>query len=206
MAERAAATATRRSRPEASSSRSIFQEELDSLAEQIRDMGALTRVALESALDAFATEATARCDAVIDGDDAVDERYLAIQHGALRLIALQAPVASDARLLTASMHVALHLERIGDLAANVAELTKLAAGLPRDPVVVRNLKEMGATALGMVEEAMRAFADRDADACLAVARDDGKVDAWSRAVLKRVLAIETPRERHRWGCELLWLM
>lgn len=95
--------------------------------------------------------------------------------------------------------IALHLERIGDLAVNVAELTKLAAGLPRDPVVVRNLKEMGATALGMVGEAMRAFADQDADACLALARDDDKVDMWSRAVLKRVLAIETPRERHRWA-------
>lgn len=65
--------------------------------------------------------------------------------------------------------------------------------------MVRNLKEMGATALGMVGEAMRAFADQDADACLALARDDDKVDTWSRAVLKRVLTIETPRERHRWG-------
>jgi phosphate transport system protein len=103
------------------------------LVGQIRDMGSLARVALECALDAFATEAPAQCDAVIEGDDVLDERYLTIQREALRLIALQAPVASDARLLTASMHIGLHLERIGDLAVNVAELTKLAAGIPRGP-------------------------------------------------------------------------
>jgi phosphate transport system protein len=51
----------------------------------------------------------------------------------------------------------------------------------------------------MVGEAIRAFAARDADACLALARDDDTVDGLNRAVLKRVLAIETPRERHRWG-------
>src|SRR6266511_1214910 len=83
-------------------------------------------------------------------------------------------LAADARLLIASMHIGLHLERIGDLAVNVAELTKLSAGLPRDPVVVRNLEVMGATALGVV-------------------------DALNRAGLKRVLAVGTPRGRHRWG-------
>jgi len=147
---------------------------LDALVREVCALGVLASAALESALEVLAAEAPSLCDAVIEGDDVVDERYLAIQREVLRLIALQAPVASDARLLIASMHIGLHLERIGDLAVNVAELTKLSAGLPRDPVVVRNLEVMGATALGMV-------------------------DALNRAVLKRVLAIETPRGRHRWG-------
>src|SRR6266542_2570235 len=81
-----------------------------------------------------------------------------------------APAAKGPRPRAASSRVTFDR----DLEVNVAELTKLSAGLPRDPVVVRNLEVMGATALGMV-------------------------DALNRAVLKRVLAIETPRGRHRWG-------
>lgn len=174
VAEQAAAPAAKGPRPRAASSRVTFDRDLDALVREVCALGVLASAALESALEVLAAEAPSLCDAVIEGDDVVDERYLAIQREVLRLIALQAPVASDARLLIASMHIGLHLERIGDLAVNVAELTKLSAGLPRDPVVVRNLEVMGATALGMV-------------------------DALNRAVLKRVLAIETPRGRHRWG-------
>jgi phosphate transport system protein len=202
VAEQGAVPAARGPRQGAASSRSNLDKDLDALVREVCALGALTGAALESALEALAAEAPSLCDPVIEGDDVVDERYLAIQREVLRLIALQAPVASDARLLIASMHIGLHLERIGDLAVNVAELTKLAAGLPRDPVVVRNLTEMGATALGMVREAMRAFAAQDADACLALARDDDTVDALNRAVLKRVLTIETPRGRHRWGVNM----
>jgi phosphate transport system protein len=162
-------------------------------------MGSLACVALERSLRAFADEDNALCEAVIAGDDALDEYFLSIQREALRLIVRQAPVASDARLLTAAMHIGLHLERIGDLAVNVAELTKLAAGLPRDPVVLGELKEMGETALEMAAAAVRAFADRDGDACLWVALVDDRVDELGRAVLKRVLAVQTPRERRRWG-------
>jgi phosphate uptake regulator len=107
--------------------------------------GRSRRVAAAGLL-AFAGEDLDTCEAVIAGDDAVDERFEAVEREALLLIARQAPVVSDARLLTGAMHIGLHLERIGDLGVNVAELTKLAAGLPRDPVVLQDLREMGATA------------------------------------------------------------
>src|SRR6266545_4833473 len=152
VAEQAAAPAAKGPRPRAASSRVTFDRDLDALVREVCALGVLASAALESALEVLAAEAPSLCDAVIEGDDVVDERYLAIQREVLRLIALQAPVASDARLLIASMHIGLHLERIGDLAVNVAELTKLSAGLPRDPVVVRNLEVMGATALGMAEQ------------------------------------------------------
>jgi len=161
--------------------RGAFHKELDALVEQVRDMGAGTHGALERAMEAFAAEDVALCDTVIAGDDALDGRFAGIQREVLRLIARQAPVASDARLLTAAMQIALHLERIGDLAVNVAELTKRAAGLPRDPKVLRDLEEMGATTLGMVDEAMRAFSDRDADACLRLPLTDDRVDALNLA-------------------------
>lgn len=179
--------------------RSGFRNDLDILVDQVRDMGRLARGALQRALDAFGTGDIALCDTVIEDDDLLDERYAAIQHEVLRLVALQAPVASDARLLIAAMHIGLHLERIGDLAVNVAELTKLAAGLPRDAVVVRYLQEMGQAALGTVDAAMGAFSDHDADACPPLRVADDRVDALNRAVLARVLTIQTPKDSRQWG-------
>jgi phosphate transport system protein len=176
-----------------------FQEELDALVDQVSDMGARVCGALALALRAFAAEDLTTCEVVIVGDDILDERYLAIQHEVLRLIARQAPVARDARLLTAAMHVSLHLERIGDLAVNVAKLTRLAAGLPQDPVVLGDLERMGTIALGMADAATRAFAERDTDACLRLVVTDDRVDALNRAVLGRVLAIQAPTERRRWA-------
>ena len=180
-------------------SRGAFRNDLDALTGQVRDMGALAGVALQCALDAFATEDAALADTVIGGDDVLDERFAALQREVLRLVALQAPVASDARLLIAAMYIGLHLERIGDLAVNAAELTKLAAGLPRDPVVGGDLQEMGRAVLGMVDAATRAFADRDADACQRLPVADDRVNALNRAVLARVLAIQTPKGRRQWG-------
>jgi phosphate transport system protein len=179
--------------------RAGFHKDLDALVDQVRDMGALASVALQCALDAFATEDVALCDMVIEGDDVLDERFAALQREVLRLVALQAPVASDARLLIAALRIGLHLERIGDLAVNVAELTKLAAGPPRDPAVLRDLRVMGQAVLDMVDAAMRAFRERDADACPRLRVADDRVDALNRAVLARVLVIQTPKAARRWG-------
>jgi phosphate transport system protein len=176
-----------------------FQKELDALVDQVSDMGARACGALARALRAFAAEDLTMCDVVLAGDDALDDQFAGIQHEVLRLIARQAPVARDARLLTAAMHISLHLERIGDLAVNVAKLTKLAAGLPRDPVMLRDLEQMGTIALCMADEAVRAFVQRDADACLRLPVIDDRVDELNRAVLERVLAIQTPAERRRWA-------
>ena len=180
-------------------SRGSFQKDLDALVDQVHDMGALSCAALQRALQAFAAQDVTLCDRVIEGDDVLDERFLGIQREVLRLIARQAPVDSDARLVTAAMHIGLHLERIGDLAVNVAGLTKLAVGLPGDPVVLASLRAMGAIALEMVTAAMKAFSDRDADACPRLASTDDRVDELNRAVTERVLAIQTPRQRRRWA-------
>ena len=87
---------------------------------------------------------------MIRGDDEVDQLYLDVERRILGLFALQTPVASDLRLLTALLYINLHLERIADQAVNLAKITKLADGLPPNPTVLQHLGEMGALALGMV--------------------------------------------------------
>jgi phosphate transport system protein len=93
-------------------------------------------VLLERALQALAGGDPAACGEVIRGDDEVDQLYLDVERRILHLFALQTPVASDLRLLTALLHINLHLERIADQAVNLAKITKLAHGLPPNPTVV----------------------------------------------------------------------
>jgi phosphate uptake regulator len=71
---------------------------------------------------------------VISGDDEVDRLYLEVERRILQLFALQTPVASELRLLTALLHINLHLERVGDQAVNLAKITMAAnAACPRTP-------------------------------------------------------------------------
>jgi phosphate transport system protein len=94
-------------------------------------------------LQALTHRDVAVCDAVISGDDEVDELYLDVERRILGLFALQTPVASDLRLLTTLLHINLHLERIADQAVNMAKITKLADGLPQSLKVLQRLEEMG---------------------------------------------------------------
>ena len=127
-----------------------FHEELRALEGDVQQTGTQAQLLLERALQALARGDLGICDEVIRGDDEVDKLYLDVERRILGLFALQTPVASDLRLLTALLHINLHLERIADQAVNIAKITKLADGLPANPTVLQHLGEMGALALGMV--------------------------------------------------------
>ena len=102
--------------------RKKFHEELDDLETALQRLGELAAGSVHEAVAALIENDPARSEKVIDDDDTIDELYLEIDQGVLALLALQAPVASDLRLVSALMHCCLHLERIGDQAVNVAKL------------------------------------------------------------------------------------
>jgi phosphate transport system protein len=79
----------------------------------------------------------------VTGDDAIDDVYQEVERAAIDLIGRQQPVASELRFLVGPLHVALHLERIGDLAVEIAAATRVPVDLPRRPGVVDRLCEMG---------------------------------------------------------------
>jgi phosphate transport system protein len=165
--------------------RQRFHEELRALEGEVQQTGAQARLLLEQALGALPGGDLERCETVIKGDDEVDALYLEVERRILHLFALQTPVASDLRLLTALLHINLHLERIGDQAVNLAKITMAADGLPQNPTVLQDLEEMGAAAVGMVGTAMEALARRD----LALARQlpelDDPIDALNRGCSAR---------------------
>jgi phosphate transport system protein len=130
--------------------RQRFHEELRALEDEVQRTGAQAQLLLEKALQALVESDLGPCEEVVRGDDEVDALYLQVERRILHLFALQTPVASDLRLLTALLHVNLHLERVGDQAVNLAKITTAADGLPQNPTVLRDLAEMGAVALRMV--------------------------------------------------------
>jgi phosphate transport system protein len=182
--------------------RQRFHEELRALEGEVQQTGVQARLLLEKALGALAGGDLGRCGEVIDGDDEVDRLYLDVERRILHLFALQTPVASDLRLLTALLHINLHLERVGDQAVNLAKITTAAAGLPQNPTVLRDLTEMGAVAVGMVGTAMDALARRDLTLAHKLPELDDPIDELNRGMLAKVLAVSDDKGMLEWGVRM----
>jgi phosphate transport system protein len=132
----------------------------------------------------------------------VDRLYLDVERRILSLFALQTPVASDLRLLTALLHVNLHLERIADQAVNLAKITCLVEGLPQPPGMLRGLQDMGRLALGMVSTAMDALARRDLELARRLPELDDPIDELNRGMLPQVLDTSDDKPVLEWGVRM----
>ena len=118
------------------------------------------------------------------------------------LLGRHAPVASDLRLLTAILHINLHLERIGDMAVNVAWLGQAVADAPRGGRWIRHLEQMSDAAVWMVELAMQAFGARNAQESQRLPTLDDRVDELNRSLLAAVLAPGQPLDQLAWVVHL----
>ncbi len=139
-------------------SRLHFQDELRSLEESA--LGALDLVvsALDRVLEAFEHQDIELAQFVVQDDDRLDGRYLEVHQGILSLLALQAPVAGDLRVVAALLHVIKHAERMGDQCVNIAKLLPVAGyEAPVDPEIQQRIVKMGALARSEVAQAKQAF-------------------------------------------------
>src|SRR5512132_116508 len=182
--------------------RQRFSEELRALEDEVQQTASQAKLLLEQALQALLGGDLAICDQVVRGDDEVDALYLDVERRILHLFALQTPVATDLRLLTALLHINLHLERVGDQAVNIAKIAKLVDGLPQIPEVLRDLEEMGKLALGMVGTAMDALARRDVDLAETLPELDDPIDQLNRAMMPKVLTPSGDQRMLEWGIRM----
>lgn len=179
-----------------------FHEELRLTEAHVQSMGAAAADLFAKAVRAVVDDDPDLCDRVIAGDDVIDEYYLRTEQRILQLFALQTPVASDLRLLTVLLHVNFHLERVGDMAVNLAKISKLATGLPQSPTVASHLEEMGGVALRMIGASMDAFARRDLDMAKRLPAMDEPINRLNRGMLQEVLAIADDRRMLEWGIRM----
>src|SRR5918997_564269 len=124
--------------------RSHFQEELEGL--ESAAIGGLDLVvqALDRSLESVVNQDIELAGMVIADDDRIDGRYLEVHQGVLSLLALQAPVAGDLRVVAALLHVIKNVERMGDQCVNMAKLVPLAGNdPPKDEEMQRRIVRMG---------------------------------------------------------------
>jgi len=172
--------------------RKTYQRRLEALREAVLEMSALVcdryELAIEAAIDGDETLGRR----VVDGDDDVNERYLRIEDECVALHALQQPVASDLRLVTASFKIITDLERVGDLATNLA-----AYGSDDGLHPAMEFRGLAESAGDMLADAMAAYETGDVDACYHIAARDEDLDERCRRASQAVLRhlVETDRAR-----------
>ena len=130
---------------------------------------------------------------VIADDDRIDGRFLEVHQGILSLLARQAPVAGDLRLVAALLHVIKHVERMGDQCVNIAKLIPLSGHEPpRRDEILEKLIQMGRFARGEVVQCRKALATRDAGLAESLVSQDRDINRLNREIFQ--LAVDAGDE------------
>jgi len=181
-----------------------FQEELRDLERQTLGGLALVATSLERALTALAREDGDLAALVIADDDRIDGRYLEVHQGLLSLLARQAPVAGDLRLVAALLHTIHHIERMGDGCVNIAKLLPVAA--PAGEVaagLLERLERMGVAASALMDQTKRAFETRDVALAEDLVRADDEIDRLNRECFTLALAAEDDPAAREWATRMI---
>ncbi len=155
---------------------------------------------VDRCLEALEHQDVELAEFVIADDDRLDGRYLEVHQGILSLLALQAPVAGDLRLVAALLHTIKHVERMGDQCVNIAKLIPLTGHEPpvRAEILERVLK-MGRAARDEVTLCRRAFAERDVSLAEALVVQDQQINALNREIFSLAVAMGTDEDTREWA-------
>lgn len=168
-----------------------LQKSIRNLKKKILALGTRVEEALRLAVDALEDRDVDLATRVIDGDNAIDDLEVEVEEESLKMLALYQPVASDLRFIVACLKINNDLERVGDLAVNVAERAAFLAG--RNPVNIDfDFHAMTDKTQWMLTTALDALVNRDAELAWSVIAADDEVDAQNREMF--ILAQEGIRE------------
>lgn len=166
--------------------RSRFDEQLVKLNLSLIEMGAMVETAINAASEALVLQDVNAASAVVEGDALVDEMEKDIERQCLQLLLHQQPVARDLRLVSSALKVITDMERIGDQAADIAELTKYISS----QILVKQLTDipkMAQLTMKMVTASIDAYVQKDATLAENVIDSDDAVDALFIAVKKELI-------------------
>lgn len=164
-----------------------LQRDLDHLKREILAVGTLVEEAIGNSLRLLADRDPALIDEILHGDATIDEREVEVEEECLKVMALHQPMAADLRFVIAVLKVNNDLERMGDLACNIAKRCRHALMRPEAPKLV-DFDALGEKVLGMVHASLEALVHQDAVMAREVCRMDEEVDEIHRAnydLLKR---------------------
>jgi phosphate transport system protein len=184
--------------------RAHFQQQLQEL--ETKALGGLDLILeqLDRVTEALSHQDVELAQMVIDDDDRVDGRYLEVHQGILSLLALQAPVAGDLRLVAALLHMIKHIERMGDQCVNIAKLIPLSGYEP--PVrqeVLQALTKMSACARSEVTQSKAAFAGRDVGLAEDLVRQDREINRLNREIFRVAIEIGDDADTREWAMHMI---
>ena len=180
-----------------------IDEALDRIEAQLQEEGQRVVSAIHGAVRALQERDVELADEVIAFDDEIDNLFLGIEESIRSLLALQAPVARDLRLLLAMLHINLLLERTADGCVTVAKLTQLVADAEPDPALVDVLSEMGERAEEMVRVALDSFAQRDLHGAESLVDLDELIDRANRRFVERLVDVMAEPGLREWGLRMV---
>ena len=172
-----------------------FTEELDGLTQEVSRMGGLAEMAVNESIASVVRRDTTLAQGVIERDARIDAAQHDIEKRAIKLFALRQPMASDLRVVLTGWRIAGELERVGDLAKNIAKRAVKIAAEARLPRAIVGLKSMHEFAAIQLKDVLDAYAQRDVERARAVWMRDAELDALEDSVFRDLLTfmMEDPR-------------
>jgi len=179
--------------------RAHYQEELQEL--ERRTLGGLDLVVgqVDRTIEAVEHQDIELAEWVVGDDDRIDGRYLEIHQSILSLLALQAPVAGDLRLIAALLHTIKHIERMGDQCVNIAKLLPLVGHEPPvDSEILAKLVQMGRLARAEVVQCRQAFAMRDDAVAEDLVQQDREINRLNREIFRMAIIAGDDADAREW--------
>ena len=154
-----------------------YEMELKALDSMVAHMGGLAEHALGQAVDALYNRNPELAEVTLENDKAIDRLERSVDGNAVSIIARRQPVASDLRQIVTAIRIAGDLERIGDLAKNIAKRAIAVAGEQHPKQVMTGFLHIGEAAMRQLKDVLDAYSQRDATAALSVWERDQEIDA-----------------------------
>ena len=155
--------------------RNRFDRQLQELNNEMIEMGAMIESAIEKAVSALVNQDVEKAKEAVKGDDIINHQEKNIENLCLKLLLQQQPVARDLRQISAALKMITDMERIGDHAADISEITILLAGQPYLKKL-EHIQEMAKETMQMIVNAVDAFVEKDKEKAIAVMKREDVVD------------------------------
>ena len=167
--------------------RNRFDSQLEALNRGIIEMGALVEDSLKASIDALLAFDRETAKKIVVGDKEIDQKMKEIETLCLRLLLSQQPVARDLRLISASLKMVGDLERIGDQAADIAEIVAGCTDQDGAPLKLAAIPPMGIDVLKMLAQSIDAFVRKDLKLAQIVIDSDDDVDFLFRSAKRELV-------------------
>jgi len=167
-----------------------FEEELGTLQTRLLEMGGLAEERVRAAVHGLVAREVAVTERVLRGDEPINQLHVEIDERCFRLLALYQPMATDLRSIVAAVKINSDLERVGDLAVNIAEAARryLAAGHVAEQQLLPRMCEI---AEAMLNDALQAFVTSNLGTAQAVLERDDSLDSFRDQVNRRLVDLMT---------------